>query len=194
MHEYLLCVDYETSGIDVRINKAQPLSVGAVVVDTKTLAVVDKAYFECQFEVDRFEWDSHAEKIHGLSIEHLSKQPTMTDAATELFAFIIKYFSGNCKITVIGHNPHFDTRCLDLWMDEIGVDLRLSHRKIDTFSIGFAVFAAEHSDALFKHVGLKRNAHNALEDAEATVAALQLARKVGKIYQALLEEQLIKSE
>jgi DNA polymerase III epsilon subunit-like protein len=185
---YLLCIDYETTGLDVREGKHQPISVGALVIKTDTLEVVDKIYLECKAELQRFEWDPGAERIHGLSPEHLDTQPTMKDSATALFAFLIKYFKANDRITVIGHNPSFDTNCLELWMKEIEVNLRLSHRKLDTFSIGFALFAAENSDQLFKMVGVKRDAHNALEDAEATVAALQFARKVGNIYKALLDD------
>jgi cystathionine beta-lyase family protein involved in aluminum resistance len=44
------------------------------------------------------------------------------------------------------------------------------------------------SDTLFEIVGVKRSAHNALEDAQATLAALQLARKVGTIYQAIKDD------
>jgi hypothetical protein len=43
------------------------------------------------------------------------------------------------------------------------------------------------SDTLFDIVGVNRDAHNALEDALATLAALQLARKVGTIYQSIKE-------
>lgn len=189
MLPYLLCIDYETSGIDVRENKAQPISVGAIILDTKSLVTLDSCYIECQFDLNRFEWDNRAEKVHGLSIDYLSDKQSMKDAATELFGFIVKYFKAGDAVTIIGHNPHFDARCLDLWMDEIGITLRQSHRKLDTFSVGFAVFGAETSDELFAHVGLVRNSHNALEDAEATVAAVRLARKVGSIYKALLSEK-----
>ena len=172
MLPYLLCIDFETTGLDVREGKHQPISVGALVVKTDTLEVVEKIYIECKAELQRFEWDPGAERIHGLSTEHLNTQPSMKDAATELFGFLVKYFKSNHAITIIGHNPHFDAGCLLLWMKEIGVNLRLSHRKLDTFSIGFALFGAETSDQLFSLVGVKRNAHNALEDAEATAAAL----------------------
>ena len=188
MLPYLLCIDYETTGLDIREGKHQPISIGALVVKSDTLEVVDKIYLECQAELQRFEWDPGAERIHGLSPEHLDTQPTMKDAATALFAFLIKYFKAGDAITCIGHNPHFDTTCLLLWMKEIEVKLRLSHRKIDTFSIGFALFAAENSNQLFELVGVKRDAHNALEDAEATVAALQFARKVGEVYKALRDD------
>jgi DNA polymerase III epsilon subunit-like protein len=185
---YLLCIDFETTGLDIREGKHQPISVGALAVKSDTLEIVDKVYIECKAELQRFEWDPGAERIHGLSPEHLDTQPDMKEAATALFAFIVKHFKSGDAITIIGHNPQFDAGCLLLWMKEIGINLRLSHRKIDTFSIGFALFAAENSNQLFELVGVKRNAHNALEDAEATVAALQFARKVGQVYQALKEE------
>lgn len=188
MLPYLLCIDYETSGIDVRENKHQPISCGAIIVDTKTLQSVKEIYLECRFHEDRFEWSNGAEKIHGLSAKHLSTQPHMKDAAASLLEFLLPYFKQKDAITIIGHNPQFDSKCLDLWMEEIGITLRQSHRKLDTFSLGFGLFGAQTSDELFKLVGVERAQHNALEDAQATLAAVQLSRKVGEIYEALLLE------
>ena len=188
MLPYLLCIDFETTGLDIREGKHQPISVGALVVKSDTLEVVDKIYIESRFEVDRFEWQPQAERIHGLSTDHLETQPSMKEAATILFGFLVKYFKANDRIVIIGHNPHFDAGCLLLWMKEIGVTIKLSARRLDTFSVGFALFGVEYSDPLFELVGVKRNAHNALEDAEATVAALQFARKVGEIYKALIDD------
>jgi DNA polymerase III epsilon subunit-like protein len=185
---YILVIDFETSGVDIRENKSQPISCGAVVVDTATLKAVSEIYLECEFHLDRFEWNTGAEKIHGLSVEHLQKAPTMKEAAGALLEFLLPYFKQKDFLIIVGHNPHFDGRCLDLWMKEIGVTLRQGHRKIDTFSIGFGLFGAMNSDTLFEIVGVKRSAHNALEDAQATLAALQLARKVGTIYQAIKDD------
>jgi len=188
MLPYLLCIDYETSGIDVRENKHQPISCGAIIVDTKTLQSVKEIYLECRFEEDRFEWSNSAEKIHGLSPKYLATQLNMKDTAAKLLEFLLPYFKQKDAITIIGHNPQFDSKCLDLWMKEIGIELRQSHRKLDTFSLGFGLFGAQTSDDLFKLVGVERAQHNALEDAQATLAAVQLSRKVGEIYQALLLE------
>jgi len=112
----------------------------------------------------------------------------MKDAAASLLEFLLPYFKQKDAITIIGHNPQFDSKCLDLWMEEIGINLRQSHRKLDTFSLGFGLFGAQTSDELFKLVGVERAQHNALEDAQATLAAVQLSRKVGEIYEALLLE------
>lgn len=188
MLPHLLCIDYETSGIDVRENKHQPISCGAIIVETKTLKAVDEIYLECQFIYDRFEWSNQAEGTHGLSRDHLRSQYTMNEAATKLFGFLVPYFKKRDAITLLGHNPAFDANCLNIWMSEINVKLRTSFRKLDTFSLGFGLFGAEDSDALFKLVGVKRSKHNSLEDAQATVAALQLSRKVGNIYEALVQE------
>ena len=193
MLPYLLCIDFETSGIDVRENKHQPISLGAIVVNSLTLEAEKEIYLECKFHEDRFEWSNQAEKVHGLSVEYLKDKGTMEEMATKLLEFILPYFKQADAITILGHNPAFDMNCLNIVMNEIGIKLKLSHRKLDTFSLGFGLFGAEDSDSFFKYVGVNRNQHNALEDARATVKALQLTRKIGNIYQFILEDPTILS-
>ena len=188
MHPYLLCTDFETSGVDVRENKHQPISCGAVIIDTKTLETKAETYVECQFYPERFEWGMKAEEVHGLTRDHLAKQETMEGAAAHILRFITPYFKSEDRITIIGHNPHFDMNCLDLWMEEIGIKLRYDFRRLDTYSIGFALFGATISTQLFDKVGIKRSYHNALEDAQATVDVVRLSRKIGDIYLELLSE------
>ena len=184
----LLCVDFETSGLDIRENKHQPLACGAIVLDFKTLKIKAETYIECQFHADRFEWGQKAEEIHGLTREHLSTQPTMDKAAMKFVEFCLPHFKQSDPITLLGHNPHFDMRCLELWLNEIDLKMTFGHRRLDTFSIGFGLFGAVNSEQLFNRVGIKRSYHNALEDARATVGALQMSRKVGAIYLELLKE------
>jgi DNA polymerase III epsilon subunit-like protein len=189
MLDHLLVIDFETTGLDPRIRKHQPISAGAIVIERKTLVSVEEIYLECAFDETQFEWTQSAERIHGLSIDYLSSKPSMQDAATELLRLLVKYWNQGDAITLVGHNPHFDSKCFNIWMDSIDVKVRQSHRKLDTFSVGFAVFGAETSDDFFKHVGVVRNSHNALEDAKATVEGIRLARKVGTIYQKLIQEK-----
>ena len=188
MFPYLLCADFETSGTDVRENKSQPISCGLVIIDTETLETLAETYIECQFYPERFEWSMQAQNVHGLSQEHLSQQSSMEEAAGKFLQFITPYFKSEDRITLIGHNPHFDKDCLDLWMNEISIKLKYDFRRLDTFSIGYALFGATISTQLFDKVGVKRSYHNALEDAQATVEVIRLARKIGAIYLELLKE------
>jgi len=184
----LLCSDFETSGLDIRENKHQPISCGAIILDGLTLETKAEIYIETQFHADRFEWGQKAEEIHGLTREHLSTKPTMGEGAMKFVEFCLPYFKQTDPITLLGHNPHFDMRCLELWMDEIDLHMTFGHRRLDTFSLGFGLFGAVNSEQLFNRVGVKRSTHNALEDARATVAALRMSRKIGDIYLELLKE------
>jgi DNA polymerase III epsilon subunit-like protein len=188
MHPYFLVTDYETSGLDVRENKHQPLSCGAVVIDSKTLEAKDEIYLEWQFNADRFEWGLKAEEVHGLTREYLSQKPTMEQAAAHMLAFLLPYWKQGEVVTLAGHNPHFDRRCMEVLMNEIDIRLPFGFRYIDTFSLGYGLFGAVTSEQLFNIVGTERSYHNALEDTKATLAALQMTRKIGQIYLELKKE------
>ena len=78
--EKLLAMDCETTGL--AINKDDPsynpdtkeeyqaVSWGLVVADAATLKPIEKMYIEIQWNGTSV-WDNRAQKIHGLSREHL---------------------------------------------------------------------------------------------------------------------------
>jgi len=177
----MLAIDYESSGTQIESGKHQPITCGAILVDND-LKEIDRMYNECRLE-HRSEWTIGAEKCHGLSYDYIMKQQSMEEAATELFGFLIKNgMKSDDYLILIGHNVDFDIRCIIAWMNSINVKLRISHRKVDTFPLGFGLFRSLDSDMLFKEVGVERDAHNALEDAEAALDAFRKCAMIGEAW------------
>jgi len=179
----LLVLDYETTGLQIEEKKHQPITCGAILVNPDTLEEIDRIYIECSLE-PKSQWTKGAEDCHGLDYDYIMEQQSMADAATELFGFLIKNgISSTSYIMLCGHNVDFDARCLKVWMDHINVKLKITHRKLDTFPLGIALFNAHDSNELFAKVGVKRDAHNALEDAEAALEVVRKCRKIGEAWE-----------
>lgn len=181
MRFHTLAIDFESSGVQIESRKHQPISCGVILVDD-TLAEIDRLYVECAME-DRSEWTMAAEKCHGLSYDYIMQQQSMAEAATKIFEFlVVNGVKSDDYLILCGHNVDFDINCLQAWFNHINVSLRISHRKIDTFPLGFGLFGATNSDELFKHVGVERDAHNALEDADAALNAFRKCRLIGNAW------------
>ena len=194
--DYALFVDWETTGAtfggDSTI-KYQGIAVGAVVVSTKDFSEVDSFYSLVQFDDSKYEWTEGAEKIHGLSREHLLQNGLPQQQVAENFLeFVFKYF-GTSKIMFGGHNDEFDRRFTNQLMNSIGVEfsiensgkydvhVQLHHVTLNTACVGFANFGLFKSDLLFDMVGIpKRGDHNALDDARAAVAVVRTVRAITK--------------
>ena len=181
--KYILSLDWETSGstfgsLEQTTSQYQGVSFGAVVADTETLEIVDTIYEEIQLN-PKYGWSPEAEKIHGLSLAHLTANGvTQEQAAVSLGSLILKYF-GNTPVVFAGHNVEFDIAFTKQLMDQFGCMFEISHRKIDTAGIGFAMFNIMKSDELYEFLGLpERSAHNALEDAIYTIESLKTIRQL----------------
>lgn len=179
MKFHFLAIDFESTGLWIREGKHQAITCGAILVDFDTLEEIDRIYMECRVE-GKAEWSTAAEKCHGLDYDYVMSQQSMADAATELFGFLVNNgVSSHDYIMMCGHNVDFDIKCFESWMDHINVKFHLSHRKIDTFPLGFGLFGSLNSDELFSKVGVIRNEHNALEDAEAALNVVRHCRTIG---------------
>jgi len=176
---HLLPMDFETSGLKILERKHQPITCGMILADITTLEEIDRIYVECRLE-PKSEWTKSAEDCHGLSYEYIMEQQSMEDAAIKIFEFFVRNgMQSEDYIMPLGHNIQFDIDCLNVWMEHIGVKLKYLHRHVNTFPLGYALFGDMNSNELFNRVGVVRNAHNSLEDAEAALNAVRFCRNIG---------------
>ena len=186
----VLAMDCETSGIakghDPSIGY-QAVSWGFVVADADTLAPIEKLYVEIKWN-KQSKWDSKAEAVHGLSKSYLEANGLEEqDALVEIANLIYKYWDPNSEfssqrcIRCLGHNvATFDVWFLRQLFEKYGMPLITGNRFVDTSTIGWAMFDCFNSDDAFDLIGVKRNKHDALEDAESSLALVRTARMMSR--------------
>lgn len=179
-----LAVDCETSGMtttgdDPSVNH-QMVSIGLIVSDVKTYKEIESLYLEIKWNGES-EWSDFAYKIHGLSKEYLEENGVdEEEAAAQILELIMKHFDTTKGITLCGHNvATFDRYFLKALLRKFGIELKFSHRMIDSFTLGLIGVEAFDSDELFEKMGLApRRMHNALEDIQYTLKSVRLLNKV----------------
>ncbi len=182
--KYGLCIDWETTGAEFGTDSSkrfQGIAFGAIIFDTVTFEEVESVYVEIQFDDTKYEWTEAAEKIHGLSREHLAANgKTREEACTILLELIVKYIGAGNKILLAGHNCGFDMDFTAQLARDFGVDLVFHHVTIDNSALAFTLIGEYKSDNVFQLLaGLdKRGLHNALEDARATLTCLRNAKNI----------------
>jgi len=198
----VLAIDTETSGYyrkNLHVTHAPPehveigkpfeeyqiLSIGLIVADLETFKTIKKLYLEIKWN-GWSAWDKEAQKIHGLSKEHLEKCGVSEEEAVIAIAqFILDYWGPDNHICFAGHNVSFDIQFLDRLMSRHGIHLKISGRFIDTNTLGAAIYGTFNSDDLFDAMGFpERKKHNSLEDIEYT---LEVLRKTKKLFNSFLE-------
>ena len=157
-----------------------------VVADAVTLKPIDKLYVEIKWDGQSV-WSPKAEQVHGLSKQHLEEHGLSgEDAACEIASFVLDHFEPNKTVACAGHNyASFDRYFMEATLAPFDVMFKTGNRFIDTNSIGFASFQTYTSDQLFEMMGIKRDQHNALEDA---MASLKVLYKTRQIYNTILGE------
>lgn len=170
-----LAIDFETSGFSLPhyASKHQGISFGAIVFELKTFEPVESLYQEIKFK-PTYTWSFDAERIHGLSREHLEQHGvSQEEAACALGTMILKYFATE-EIILLGHRVYFDEAFTNQLMASIGVELAYDPIKFDSAAFSLAFLEVSYSDKLFDLVGLPpRTLHNSLEDITYTLAAMK---------------------
>jgi len=186
-----LCIDWETSGysppseVDGHFigyaTKHQGISLGAVVFDIKTFEPIDTFYVEIKFD-PKYEWSDGAEKIHGLTREHLQQNGlSAEEAAVAFMNFLVKYFLPDEEILLMGHNKDFDISFLHAFLNPFGIMPKIWYRGINTVDVGIVCFGLAKSDQIFDYIGLPpRQDHNSLEDALYTLEVCKTIRTLIK--------------
>lgn len=188
--KYALALDCETSGFffffgsldpsydSVTGTTYQAVSMGMIVVDVDTLKPVDELYVEIKWN-GKSKWEDKAQKVHGLTRQYLEENGVSEEqAALAIGAFLLKYFSPDSDIRLIGHNvATFDRYFLARLFSRFDIELRFGNRHIDTNTLGIVAFNVFNSDDLFEQVGVEaRKDHNALDDAKYALKVVQTVR------------------
>jgi DNA polymerase III epsilon subunit-like protein len=181
-----LAIDCETTGLNFDHSNPdithghQSVSWGLVISDMKTMKPIDELYVEIKWD-GVSEWHWKAEKIHGLSKQHLADNGLDAETAAETIAqFIATHFDVDDTIVCLGHNvQQFDIPFLKKLLYKYGFKFSFSHRCIDVSSIAVATLGTFTSQELFDLLEIKRGSvHNALEDTKASLTAFRIIRKM----------------
>jgi len=185
-----LTIDWETSGSDFdgdSTKKYQGIAFGAIIFNTETFEEVESLYCEMQFDETKYQWSDEAEKIHGLTREHLATQMTREDALAALLDLILRYIGADSKIFFLGHNVDFDIDFTFQLANDFGVQLQAHHVKLETSGAGFIAMGKYRSDDVFSFFlgDARPKVHNALSDARMALLVVQSMRY---IFDAAFEE------
>ena len=173
MPDRLLFIDTETGGMDP--DKHSLLSVAMVVWEK--MEIMDSQ--EILINDGILSVTKEALSVNKIDIEkHKQSAISSSQAIGEIFSFLGKHFPGKEKITLAGHNVHFDAGFLRAFFTANNKDFNeiFSHRIVDTSSILHYLYLAGKikqraisSDAAFQLFDIKvEGRHTAIGDAIAT--------------------------
>ena len=160
----------------------QSLSWGFIVANAQTLEPIEELYIEIQYNGTAV-WDMRAQKIHGLTQEHLKVSGfTESEAVEAIGSLIMKHWGPTGRIGTLGHNvATFDMWFLKRLFRTFDIELRFGNRHVDTSTVGFVNWETYTSDALFELMGYEaRGDHNALDDAKMSLASARITRQLFK--------------
>lgn len=182
---YGILLDWETTGSNFGGDSTkdfQGIAYGAVIFDVESFDEVASIYHELQFDDTKYKWSAEAEKVHGLTREHLAQHGlSREEGLIELLEFIAKHM-GTGKIFLAGHNKDFDRDFTVQLAGDFGVDITFHHVSIDTAGLAYALIGKYRSDDIFETLlGEKREKHNALDDARKTLAVLRTIKQIFNI-------------
>lgn len=183
-----LAIDWETSGSAFGGDSTkdyQGIAFGAVIFSTETLEPIATLYRELHFDDTKYKWTDGAEKIHGLSREHLATNGvSREEALTDLLELVMEHIGTESKIPVLGHNVDFDIDFTKQLLRDHGVEgVQFHHVKMETSGTAFLLQGLYKSNDVFEFfTGRTREGHhNALDDC---LLALETARNMRAIFQA----------
>ena len=116
--KYFLVIDFETSGLPQE--GAQPVEMGAVILDKKNLTPLDEFQIFVQHDPERFTWSQVAEDLHGITREALQESGLpLSDAWGAFLDWLSRWIDLDAQgeVMLAGHNVHFDLRFLQILAD-----------------------------------------------------------------------------
>lgn len=173
MQDKLLFIDTETGGLNPETHSMLSLAMviweDMEIIDSRELLINDGILSVTE----------EALSINKIDIEkHKQSAISPTQAIEKILLFIRKHFQQHGKITLAGHNVHFDANFLRSFFsrNNINFDEFFSHRIIDTSSILYYLYLSGHikqkaisSDEAFELFRIKvEGRHTAIGDAMAT--------------------------
>ncbi|PLW91981.1 MAG: hypothetical protein C0592_13145 [Marinilabiliales bacterium] len=173
MKDRLLFIDTETGGLNP--DKHSLLSLAMVVWEN--MKIIDSQ--EILINDGELCVTKEALAVNKIDIEkHKETAISPSEAIEKMTSFIGKHFPGHKKITLAGHNVHFDANFLKVLLSKNGHSFNsfFSHRIIDTSSILYYLYLSGHimqkaisSDEAFDLFEIEvEGRHTALGDAIAT--------------------------
>jgi len=173
MEDRLLFIDTETGGLNPE--KHSLLSLAMVVWED--MEIIDSQ--EILINDGQLSVTEEALSINKIDIgKHKKSAISSSQAIEQIFLFISKHFPHQRKITLAGHNVHFDIKFLRFFLSQNNESFNklFSHRIIDTSSILYYLYLAGHlkkkaisSDEAFNLFEIKVDGrHTAIGDAIAT--------------------------
>jgi DNA polymerase-3 subunit epsilon len=173
MQDRLLFIDTETGGL----NPYEHSLLSLAMVVWEDMEIIDSQ--ELLINDGILSVTEEALSINKIDIEkHKQSAISSSQAIEKIFLFISKHFPRKRKITLAGHNVHFDANFLRFFFSRNDKNFSefFSHRIIDTSSILYYLYLAGHikqraisSDEAFDLFGIKvEGRHTAIGDAIAT--------------------------
>lgn len=184
-----LSIDWETTGSNFGGDSSidyQGIAYGAVIFDTETFEPVEKLYRELHFDDTKYKWTEGAEKIHGLSREHLAEHGVpREEALADLLDLILRHIGAESKIFFLGHNVDFDIDFTMQLANDFGVELKAHHVKLETSGAAFIAIGQYRSNEVFEFFTgkVRDGSHNALDD---SLMALETVRNMRAIFDSAL--------
>lgn len=176
-----LAIDWETSGYSLPeyAKLHQGISLGAIIFDSQSLEPIESLYLEIQFDEKKYKWEAAAERVHGITRDHLLKNGiTQEEAAVQLCNLVVKYI-GTDDVMLLGHRVHFDRAFTEQLTKTIGVDLSYHPNTIDSCSMSIALMEIAKSEDVFQMMGMPaRQEHNAMEDIMYTLLSVKRMKEL----------------
>ena len=179
MSKKVLVFDTETGGLDS--NEHDVLTLGFVAADIVSGKIHDKLYIEVSH--DTYRVTGKALQVNGIDlVKHHKKALTEKDAVGQIVDFIKKNFKGNIPVTPAGQNLPFDEGFVKKLFEKAGAKYNdfIHYSYLDTMPVlrflaklGVIPDSACRLQGAKKHFDVKQkrgSSHNAIGDAEATVA------------------------
>jgi DNA polymerase III epsilon subunit-like protein len=203
MSKKQICIDLETGGFDP--NEVSSLTVGLVVHEMRSGKVFDKLYLEIKESDGIYRVTAGALKVNKLDlVKHDAKALEPEEAVGQIIDFLKKNFKNELPATVSGQNTPFDIGFMKVLFQKADADYNdfFHYSYLDTMTILRFLAALDiippqacRLDGAAKHFGipLGKGAHNALKDAEATVA---LFAKLAELFDGTgdVEEEIEEEE
>jgi hypothetical protein len=162
-------VSVETTGFNkFSDNKAelyQIISFAIIIADATTFETIESAYGEVKWD-RRSIWEPKLESVHGFTVEHLDEHGMSSeDAATVIADILFRHF-GSKPVVLLGHNVGtFAYWFIKDILDKYDIDLFISVRMLDTFTLAKTLFGIDNSKDLFKLIGKPDAVVNSLSKA-----------------------------
>ena len=175
----IVAVAIETTGFNKDdLNKAsghQILSFGMVSANTVDYKAIKSTYYEVKWNGTSL-WNTNLEPMHGFTREYLNNNGIDEETAAAVMAdFFIETFE-NKPVVLLGHNVStFSYWFIKDLLHKYNMNLTLSSRIMDTFTLGKLLFNFDDSHKIFNV--LQRNSKlNALEKADAYLQFMRIVK------------------